>query len=127
MTPKNLILAAAALALSAAACESNRDIGWERERTVIGPVPLKDRIAYVDSARDRVIAVDVSGSAPRVDGYPLGRRAIFAMPTPDRTHLAVITRGEEAVIQGQIDEEPQLWVIDMSRPDSTPISYPIGS
>lgn len=122
-----LSLAISAVALMAGACDRDRPIAWDRERILIGPVPLKQHVAYVDSARDRVIAVNVSGAVPRVESHPIGRRAIFATPTPDRTHLAVITRGEEAVFEGQVDEDPHLWLIDMSQPDSVPVSYPIGS
>jgi hypothetical protein len=118
---------AAVTLLAAAGCADERHIGWERQRQVIGPLPLKSGVAYVDSARDLVVVVDVSADRPRVHRYPIGRQAIYAIATPDREHLAVITRGEEAVTQGQIDEEPHLWLIDVSAPDTTPSSYPIGS
>lgn len=125
------LLATAALsacvALMAGACVDERHIGWERERRVLGPVPLKTGVAYVDSARDTVIMLDVTQSIPRIYRYPIGRRAIYATHTPDRNHLAVVTRGEEALIQGQIDEEPQLSIIDVSTPGSVPVSYAIGS
>jgi hypothetical protein len=123
-----IVTALAAISLLAGAgCAEERHIGWDRERQVIGPVPLKSGVAYVDSARDLVVVVDVSADVPRVHRYPIGRRAIYAVATPDREHLAVITRGEEAVVKGQIDEVPHLWLIDASAPDTTPVSYPVGS
>lgn len=110
------------------ACLDDRPIAWERDRAVLGPVPLKDRVVYVDNARDRTIAVDVSRpDAPQVHTYPIGRQAIFVTPTPDREHVAIITRGEEALVEGQIDQDPQLWLVDVSSANSTPVSYALGS
>lgn len=121
-------LAALAAVATLGACVDERPIAWERDRAVLGPVPLKDRVVYVDSARDRAIAVDVSEpAAPRVHTFPIGRQAIFITPTPDREHVAVITRGEEALVEGQIDESPQLWLVDVATPDSTPVAYALGS
>jgi hypothetical protein len=112
-----------------AACflEDERHIGYERDRIVIGPVELKDGVAYVDGARDRVIIVDVTGARPRFHTVGIGRRAIFATPTPDKQHLVVITRGEEAVVEGQVDEEPLLWLIDTTAHDADPLAFEIGS
>jgi hypothetical protein len=107
--------------------DDTRHIGWERERLDIGPIELKCRVAYVDSARDRVIVISVGEDYPRISTYAIGRRAIFATPTPDREHLAVITRGEEALVKGQVDQEPHLWIIDTTGADTVPVSYPIGS
>jgi hypothetical protein len=120
-----LLLSGAAATL--AGCLDDRHIGWERERTVIGPVPLKDKVAYVDTGRDRVVVLDTAGAVPRVDGIPIGRRAIYATPTPDRQKLAVITRGEEAVARGQVDQDPGLWIVDVANPDTAPTEYAIGS
>ena len=105
----------------------DRHIGWERERSVIGPIRLKDRVAYVDTARDNVIVVDVSRSSPVIHSYPIGRDAVFAAPTPDLQHLAVITRGEEAIVEGQIEEEPILWLVDVTEADTAVVSYPVES
>lgn len=121
-----LLLASLVAALGAAACD-DRSVSWERERSVIGPIPLKTQVAYVDSARDVVISIDTAEDRPRVSSYAIGRRAIFATTTPDREHLAVVTRGEEAVLEGQRDEDPHLWIIDVSDPGSVPVSYPVGS
>ncbi len=107
--------------------DDDRHIAWERSRSLIGPIALKCRVAYVDGARDQVVVVSVGDELPRVTTYPIGRRALFATPTPDNEHLAVITRGEEALVDGQVDEEPQLFLIDTSTPDSQPAAYPIGS
>lgn len=115
------------LVLTTAFACGDREIGWERDRTIIGPIPLKDRVAYIDNARDRVIVVDMTGSRPEIHGYTIGRRAIFAVPTPDKEHLAVVTRGEEAIVKGQIDEAPTLWLVDVSEPNTVPVSYPVGS
>jgi len=100
---------------------------YDHRRTILGPINLKDRIAYVDTGRDRVIIVDVTGSAPRVSTTAIGRGAITAVPAPDRTHLLVITRGEEAIVEGQVDEEPTLWIVDAAAPHTAPSAYPIGS
>ncbi|RMH44332.1 MAG: hypothetical protein D6689_02565 [Deltaproteobacteria bacterium] len=103
-----------------------RPVGYDRHREVLGPVAMKDRVAYVDTARDRVIFVDSAGGDPVVRTVGIGRSAVFVTPTPDRSRLVVITRGEEAVVEGQVDEEPALWVVD---PDGgeAPVAYPIGS
>src|SRR5688500_8882014 len=83
------------LALLAAAGCAERDPAFDRPRVVTGPVPLKDAIAYVDGALDRVVIVDVGGEVPEVTGTPVGRRPIWAVPTPAKDRLLVITRGEE--------------------------------
>ncbi|HWU90044.1 MAG TPA: hypothetical protein VN253_22430 [Kofleriaceae bacterium] len=120
-----LITALAATAL--AACWSDeRPIAWERERAVLGPIPLKTQIAYVDSALDRVTLLDLSADRPHVGLRSIGRRAIYAVPSPDRHELFVITRGEEAISKGQIDEPPKLWVVDAQEP-TAPVGYEIGS
>jgi len=128
--PATLLLGVslASLALAGSGCPADdRHIAWEREREIIGPIALEDRVAYVDSARDRVIVIDTTETKPQVNTYAIGRKPIFATPTPDRLHLAVITRGEEAIVEGQVDEEPHLWLVDASAGDTTPVSYPIGS
>ncbi len=130
LTPIALLLGTslAAIAIAAPGCaEDDRHIAWERQREIIGPIALEDRVAYVDSARDRVIVVDTTEAKPQINTYAIGRKPIFATVTPDHLHLAVITRGEEAVLEGQIDEEPQLWMVDVSTGDTVPIPYPIGS
>ncbi|HWO17579.1 MAG TPA: hypothetical protein VNO30_02345 [Kofleriaceae bacterium] len=119
---------AAALTVSAAGCWSDeRPIAWDRERTVLGPISLKTQIAYVDSALDRVTLLDLEGDAPRLSLRRIGRRAIQATPSPDRHTLFVVTRGEEAISKGQIDEPPKLWVIDALDPRAVPVAYEIGS
>ena len=133
-------IAAAAMLLPvlASGCDHDRHIGWERQRQIVGPVPLETSIAYVDSARDRAVIVPVatdlvSNGEADVRTVAIGRRAVFATTTPDRRRLAVITRGEEALRVGQIDQEPHLWLIDVPKgglDDSDgagPTAYPIGS
>lgn len=117
------------LAVLSSACfgDSERDQSWERERLIIGPVAIKSRLAYVDTARDRVLAIETAEGKPEMRSYRIGRNAIFAIPTPDREHLAIITRGEEALVKGQIDEDPLLWMVDVSSKKAVPQSYPIGS
>lgn len=129
MTPGRLKISVLLLAALTSACfgDSERDESWERERLIIGPIAIKSRVAYVDTARDRVLAIETAEGTPSMRSYRIGRNAIFALPTPDREHLAVITRGEEALVKGQIDEEPLLWMVDVSTPKSVPQSYPIGS
>ena len=118
------VLVVAALA-ALGACD-DRDVAWDRDRSVIGPIALKTEVAYIDNARDRVIIIDTADK-PRIWTYAIGRDAVFATVTPDKRHLAVITRGEEAVLKGQVDQDPQLWLVDVSKPDSVPVSYPVGS
>jgi hypothetical protein len=100
---------------------------WERERTVLGPIPLKSQIAYVDSALDRVTFLDLLNDAPVITRTSIGRNASYAMPSPDRHRLFVITRGEEAVHEGEIDQAPLLWSIDTQHRDATAQAYSIGS
>ena len=120
-------LAVAVVSLATGACVPERDPAFDRPRTIAGPVPLKDRVAYVDGALDRVVLVDADAAAPLVHTVPVGRRPIWAAPTPDRAHLLVITRGEEALGRGQVDEDPTLWVVDVANPATPPIAYDIGS
>ncbi len=115
-------------ALSLTACYGDeRDESWDRERVIIGPVAVKSRLAYVDTARDRVLSIETANGSPEFHSYDIGRNAIFATPTPDRDHLAVITRGEEALRKGQVDEDPKLWLLDLSEPKALAQSYEIGS
>lgn len=109
------------------ACEDARPHVWDRARTVLGPVPLKAQVAYVDSALDRVTLVDLANDRPALHHVQVGRNAAYAIPSPDRHRLFVITRGEEAITEGQIDQPPQLWVVDADHPDAPPTAYAIGS
>jgi hypothetical protein len=109
------------------ACSDERPILWERDRTVLGPIPLKSQIAYVDSGLDRVTLLDLDGDTPVIRHRGIGRRAILATPSPDRHNLFVVTRGEEAIVEGQIDQDPQLWVIDAIDTSRPPVAYEIGS
>ena len=81
--------------------EDERPIVWERERTVLGPIPMKSQVAYVDSALDRVTLLDLEYDEPRISTTAIGRRAVVAVPSPDRHLLFVITRGEEAIHEGE--------------------------
>jgi hypothetical protein len=114
------------LLLAIPACVPERDPAFDRPRVVAGPVPLKDEVAYVDGALDRVVLVEATADAPRITTVPIGRRPIWATPTPDRERLLVITRGEEALARGQVDEEPTLWVVDPDQPDA-PLGFEVGS
>jgi hypothetical protein len=140
-------LACIAVAAAATGCWSDdRPLQWERSRVVLGPIPLKAQVAYVDSALDRVVLIDVANDAPTISHTRIGRRAIYAVPSADRHQLFVITRGEQAIHRGEIDEPPRLWVIDArglppggsaaegrrglidaQRPDAPAVAYAIGS
>jgi len=116
--------------LALAGCwEDTRPIQWTRDRTVLGPIPLKSQVAYVDSALDRVTLVDMANDTPAIATVPIGRNAVTATPSPDRHDLFVVTRGEEAVHEGEIDQAPMFWVVDANNAgrSSAPIAYPIGS
>src|SRR5262245_15494701 len=117
-----LVLTLAALA----GCPAERPPAFDRYRAVLGPIPLKDRLAWVDTALDRVVAVDFTADRPAVSTRAIGRSAVYAVPTPDRARLLVITRGEEALERGQVDEPPQLWDIDLER-GTPPRAYQVGS
>lgn len=107
--------------------EDDRPIVWERQRTVLGPIPMKSQIAYVDSALDRVTLLDLDRDTPDIATTKIGRRAVVAVPSPDRHLLFVITRGEEAIREGQIDQPPMFWVVDTVDKTRPPIAYEIGS
>jgi hypothetical protein len=116
------------LALATTACwTDDRPLVWERQRTIIGPIPMKAQIAYVDSALDRVTLVDVEHDAPTITKRDIGRNAIYAVPSPDRHALFVITRGEEAIHAGQIDQAPKFWMLDTLHADVPAVAYEIGS
>ena len=115
------------LALAGCNWEDDRPIVWERDRAVLGPIPLKTQVAYVDSALDKITLVDLAGDEPVLGARYIGRRAIHAMPSNDRHFLFVITRGEEAIKHGQIDEPPQFWAVDTQNPDVRSTAYAIGS
>jgi WD40 repeat protein len=108
-------------------CEDDRPRVWDRDRQVLGPIPLKAQVAYVDSALDRVTFLDLVNDTPTISRTSIGRNAIYAMPSPDRHRLFVITRGEEAVHQGDIDQGPLLWSIDTNDPEAVAQAYSIGS
>ena len=77
--------------LSVTACWSDdRPAAWDRPRTILGPIALKTHIAYIDSALDRVVLVDVSGDRPVVGHTAIGRRAMYAVASEDRHRLFVI-------------------------------------
>src|SRR5262245_42924100 len=120
-------LAPLAPLLVAIGCTANRSPAFDRARTVLGPVPLKDRIAWVDTALDRVVALDLTGDTPRVEAIPIGRNAVYATPSADRDHLLVITRGEEALARGREDEPPRLWDVDLAHPAADPVAYQVDS
>lgn len=116
------------LSVLLAACAAERPPAIERERVLIGPVPLKRQLAWVDSALDRVVAIDASDDGhPTVHSWKIGRRPVFAVPSPDGERVLVVTRGEEAIAKGQIDEDPILWVVDTRDPKSKPLAYAVSS
>ena len=113
--------------LAAVACTADRPPAIDRERVLIGPVPLKRQLAWIDSALDRVVAIDASDDGtPAVHSWKIGRRPVFAAPTPAGDRVLVVTRGEEALARGQIDEDPILWSVDVTDPKSKPIAYPVS-
>ncbi|MCX5743262.1 MAG: hypothetical protein NT062_12280, partial [Proteobacteria bacterium] len=122
-----LLLTLLALPALTACWEDDRPIAWDRARTVLGPIPLKTQVAYVDSALDRVTLIDLADDAPVIHHSQVGRRAAYAIPSPDRHKLFVITRGEEAVHPGEIDQPPLFWVVNTDEPTASPIAYSIGS
>ncbi len=122
-----LTLIAAVLVTPACTWTDDRPLDWERERIVIGPIPLKTQVAYVDSALDRVTLLDLEPAQPAISQRAIGRRAIAAVPSGDRHFLFVITRGEEAIREGQVDEAPQLWSVDTQFANVAPVAYAIGS
>ena len=117
----------AATALSGCWLEDDRPIVWDRNRTVLGPISMKSQIAYIDSALDRVTLLDLANDQPTISTTLIGRRAVVAVPSPDRHLLFVITRGEEAIHAGEIDQPPLLWVVDTVYKDRPAVAYKIGS
>jgi hypothetical protein len=115
------------LLLLAACWEDDRPVMWERQRQVLGPIPMKSQVAYVDSALDRVTLLNLANDTPAITTKKIGRRAVVAVPSPDRHLLFVITRGEEAIVEGQIDQPPKFWVIDTVNPEVETLAYEIGS
>ena len=124
---RTILLTGLLTCLLASACtwSDERPAAWERDREVLGPIQLKNQVAYVDSALDRVTLIDLADDTPAIHTARIGRRAIYAVPSVDRHELFVITRGEEAVTRGQIDQDPQFWKVDTD--GSEPLAYAIGS
>jgi len=117
-----------AIAVTVTACWSDdRPVQWQRPRSVLGPIPLKAHVAYVDSALDRVVLVDVGADAPVISHTEIGRRALYAVPSSNNHQLFVITRGEQAIHKGEIDQPPEFWVVDAQNPKAAAVGYPIGS
>ncbi len=116
-----------AVVMLAGCWDDNRPLAWERDRSVLGPIPLKTQVAYVDSALDRVTLISLADDKPVITHQRIGRRALYATPSPDRHQLCVITRGEEAIHPGEVDQPPMFWVIDTSHPDVQPVAYKVGS
>src|SRR5688572_26126373 len=110
-----------------AGCAAEQPIELDRPRTLVGPIPLKHQVAWADSALDRVVAVDVAGDTPVAQAWPIGRRPVYAVPTPSGERLLVVTRGEEAIARGQVDEDPILWNVNLAAPGTTPEAYAVGS
>lgn len=109
-------------------CHDPRSREWQRDRSVFGPIALKAQVAYVDSAMDRVTFLDLSrDGTPAIMNTAIGRNAIYAQPSQDRHRLFVITRGEEAVHDGEIDQDPMFWSIDVDHAESPVRAYTIGS
>lgn len=115
------------LGAGAGCWSDDRPVRWDRERVVLGPIALKSQVAYVDSALDRVVLVDVTGDTPVISHTAIGRRAQYAVPSANRHQLFVISRGEQAVFAGQIDEAPKLWVVDTQNAGTPAVGYTIGS
>lgn len=120
MTHQQLLRGLAPLLLIALGlgCEGSRPEAWERPRAVFGPVPLKDAVAYVDTARELVVLIDLATGRPVTHEIPVGARPRFAQPTPDGRRLLVLTRGFEARRAGEVDEAPGLFVIDAAAGDA---------
>jgi hypothetical protein len=114
------------LLAAAAGCAAEQPVELTRDRILVGPIPLKHQIAWADSALDRVVAVDVEGP-PKIQHWRIGRRPVYAAPTPSGERLLVITRGEEALARGQVDEDPVLWNVNLADPQSEPEAYAVGS
>ncbi|MEO8550023.1 MAG: hypothetical protein ABI678_08615, partial [Kofleriaceae bacterium] len=112
---------------SGCAWDDGRPRVWDRDRTVLGPISLKSQVAYIDSALDRVTFLDLTDATPVLSRTSIGRNAIYAQPSPDRHRLFIITRGEEAVHEGEIDQDPLLWSIDTQHPEAIAQAYSIGS
>ncbi len=121
------LLALCAFAATTGCWEDDRPVMWERDRVVLGPISMKSQVAYVDSALDRVTLLDLGEDTPEISTIKIGRRAIVAVPSPDRHLLFVITRGEEAIREGQIDQPPMFWVVDTVDKKRPPRAYEIGS
>jgi hypothetical protein len=116
------------LVIALAGCwEDDRPITWNRDRAVIGPIPLKTQVAYVDSGLDRVTLISLADDKPAITHSRVGRRAQYALPSADRHKLFVLTRGEEAIHKGEVDQAPMFWVVDTQHPEQQPIAYQIGS
>lgn len=115
-----------ACALVPACWSDDRPVQWDRPRDLLGPIALKAQVAYIDPALDRVVLIDLTADHPAVAHTAIGRRAMYAVPSDDRHRLFVITRGEQAIHPGEVDQPPMLWVVDVQHPGSA-VSYPIGS
>lgn len=114
--------------LALAACSADRPPALDRERILLGPIPLKRQLAWIDSALDRVVAIDAGDDGhPVVHEWHIGRRPVFAAPTPAGDHVLVVTRGEEALARGQVDEAPFLWNVDITSPSAKPLAYEVSS
>lgn len=122
---RNSLLLLQGLAL--VACAAERPPALDRERILLGPIPLKRQLAWIDSALDRVVAIDAGSETPRVNAWRIGRRPVFAAPTPSGDRILVVTRGEEALARGQVDEDPILWSVDVTAPGSKPVAYEVSS
>jgi len=115
------------LLVALVACAAERPPALDRERILLGPIPLKRQLAWIDSALDRVVAIDAGSETPRVNAWRIGRRPVFAAPTPSGDRILVVTRGEEALARGQVDEDPILWSVDVTAPGSKPVAYEVSS
>ncbi|HZS36018.1 MAG TPA: hypothetical protein VFF06_04290 [Polyangia bacterium] len=115
------------LMLLVAGCGDRPD-AWTAALDVSGPYPLVDSVAWVDGARGEIFWLDPATSPPSVLTLAAGRTASFALPTPDRKRLLVLTSGREATKRGQTTIAPALLVVErMGAAPAVTATYPLTS
>src|SRR6185436_20166457 len=91
----NLLLLVGACAAGCAAGCADRPAVWTTDLQILGPFKVADRVMWVDGTRGRVFALDPGPTEPVVAAAVIDPHATYAVPSPSRKKLLVLTAGQD--------------------------------
>ena len=125
---KSLIFVAmASLLAMSGACGDERDRQWDESRYVEGPIYLKNRLLYLDSARDTAVVVDLTRAEPALRMFDTCREPFSASPLKGREQILIMCRGQRAVYKGEVDQEPSIQLLNFESEDIESKIFVTGS